>query len=319
MSRILRSLLLVVAFPLTAYGWGCEGHQIIALIARAHLSAAASAAVDQLLAASPVDPSLKRFCADRMKDRTGLADPFAADSTWADDVREKAKNGPWHYIDIPRAEAEGSIDPYCPPLGPPSATGELPGCVVNAIQAQRTALQNRDASVASRATALRYLVHFVGDLHQPLHTTDNNDHGGNCTVLRYFDLDHPTNLHAVWDYNILEHDLFTRRVTVSADAQRIDRQYAAHGSDWGSGQADLSAWVWDGHTLANTIVYANTAPPIPIEKPVAANVCEAETHKVEKLAIQIGEAYQGAAAPVIEGQLARAGYRLAAMLNRIWP
>jgi len=79
-----RTLLLVSASLLSyvpAFGWGCEGHQMIALIARAHLTPVASAQVDRLLAAVPIDPGLNSYCKDRP------ADPMADAATWADDIR----------------------------------------------------------------------------------------------------------------------------------------------------------------------------------------------------------------------------------------
>ena len=315
----MRLWLLFLAAAAPMFGWGCEGHQMIALIARAHLTEHAGVAIDQLLSTNPVDPSLKRFCADRMQDKSGLSDPMSADSTWADDVRAKQKNGPWHYIDIPRSETESNIAKYCPPLGQTASNGDASGCVVNAIQAQLAVLKNAGAPAASRATALRYLVHFVGDLHQPLHTTDNNDHGGNCTRLEFFDLGHPTNLHAVWDYNIIEHDVAAKHVTVADDARSIDQKNSANWKEWGQTPADLNAWVWEGHGIANDVVYGKTAPPIPVETPTSADVCAAETQKVQELGLRIGDDYQHAAMPVIEMQVARAGYRLAGMLNTIWP
>ncbi len=318
-NPFMRVFLLAALFCSTAFGWGCEGHQMVALIARAHLSPHASAEVDRLLAASPVDPDLKRFCATRMQDQTGSADPMAADATWADDVRAARKNGPWHFIDIPRTETEPNVMKYCPALGTPSATGELPGCVINAIQAQLAVLSDASAPVRNRAEALRYVIHFVGDLHQPLHTTDNNDHGGNCTRLQFYDLAHPTNLHAVWDYNIIEHDVTARHLTVAQDARSIDQKNSADWKTWGQPPADLNAWAWEGHGIANDVVYGKLAPPIPMEQPSATDVCPAETQKVQDLNIAIGDAYENAAVPVVEGQIARAGYRLAGILNRVWP
>src|SRR5277367_4546306 len=97
----MRTLLVVIlALPILsapAFGWGCEGHQMIALIARAHLTPEASAAVDNLLRNNPIDDAVKRFCKDRP------ADLMADSSTWADDVRTTEKTGPWHYVDIPLA------------------------------------------------------------------------------------------------------------------------------------------------------------------------------------------------------------------------
>jgi hypothetical protein len=106
------------ALPLlsgSAFGWGCEGHQIIALIARAHLTPEASAAVDSLLRNNPIDPALNRYCKDRP------ADLLADSSTWADDTRIMEKTGPWHYIDIPlafRQTATADAMMWCPPIGP---------------------------------------------------------------------------------------------------------------------------------------------------------------------------------------------------------
>src|SRR5579871_5107164 len=95
------ALLLLIVSALSAgsvYGWGCDGHQTIALIARAHLTPAASAAVDRLLRENPVDPSLRRFCKERPNDL--MADA----ATWADDERNVARETEkLHYIDIPLA------------------------------------------------------------------------------------------------------------------------------------------------------------------------------------------------------------------------
>src|SRR5580658_4933344 len=97
--RIALSLLAALPFLSgSAFGWGCEGHQIIALIARAHLTPAASAAVDRLLLENPIDPSLSRGCKDRPND------PMADSATWADDERNLDKTTEnWHFIDIPLA------------------------------------------------------------------------------------------------------------------------------------------------------------------------------------------------------------------------
>src|SRR5689334_13193214 len=122
---------LVFALPLlsgSAFGWGCEGHQVVALIARAHLTPAASAAVDHLLRENPVGPALDRYCKDRPDD------PMANVATWADDVREIEKTAEWHYIDIPLSVPAGSMPvrgamEWCNPL-----KDRRPGCVVTAIE-----------------------------------------------------------------------------------------------------------------------------------------------------------------------------------------
>src|SRR5580658_2188395 len=101
--RPVLSFLAVLPFAAgSAFGWGCEGHQMIALIARAHLTPAASSAVDRLLRENPIDPGLNRFCKDRPSDL------MADSATWADDARNIEKTAEWHYIDIPLAAPAGS-------------------------------------------------------------------------------------------------------------------------------------------------------------------------------------------------------------------
>lgn len=315
----MRFLTLLLLLPASLSAWGCEGHQMVALIARAHLNPRASAAVNQLLAAHPLDPALKRFCADHMTDKSGLGDPLADASTWADDSRNIEKNALWHYVDIPRAETNAEFARYCAPVGPAVDSKPRPGCVASATEYELGILKNPSAPEADRATALRYVVHFIGDLHQPLHTTDNSDHGGNCTQIQFYDLSHPTNLHAIWDYNLIEHDLAARHVTVVEDATQLDRRFADNWPEWGQSPVAIRAWVWEGHAIANDVVYGKLTPSIPIEAPSPAADCPAETQKVRDLHISIGDAYADQVMPTVERQIAKAGYRLADVLNNIWP
>jgi hypothetical protein len=73
-----------------ARAWGCKGHQTVALIAEKHLTPEAKQMVETLLKNNPIDPKLKRYCGDAVRD--AMADT----STWPDDVRGEKKNGPWH-------------------------------------------------------------------------------------------------------------------------------------------------------------------------------------------------------------------------------
>ena len=79
----------------SARAWGCEGHQVIALLAEKHLTPHALATANQILKDNPIDPSMNRFC------KQGGLDAMADSSTWADDYRTlHPETGPWHYIDI---------------------------------------------------------------------------------------------------------------------------------------------------------------------------------------------------------------------------
>ena len=296
-----------------AFGWGCEGHQIVALIARAHLSPAAAAAVDRLLAENPADSARGHSCKS--------ADPMVDIATWADEVRNAEKTGPWHYVDIPLTETKpGSLAAWCPPITPPpvgpSAGGkDRPGCVTNAIEYQWAILIDTSRSGPERATALRYIIHFVGDMHQPLHSSDNDDQGGNCTSMKFFDQDRPANLHSIWDTLLIQRELAAKKETAADYAGRLDRQYADRWPEWGTGPVDPTTWAWEANRLAREFTYGELKPAVPVEKPGATD-CNAEREKVSALHIAIGDAYFNASMPVAGQQLAKAGYRLADLLNR---
>ena len=201
----------------SAFGWGCEGHQMIALIARAHLTPAASAAVDRLLNENPLDPNQKRYCQERP------ADPMADAASWADDMKSIDKTFTWHFVDIPLAiHKSDSADAmkWCEAIGPSVDGKDRPGCILTAIDYEWNILRDKDQPGPERAKALRYLIHFLGDLSQPLHDADNHDQGGNCTRITFFDREKPENLHAIWDDRMLARDVGARQ----ASAQRICRR-----------------------------------------------------------------------------------------------
>ena len=132
-----------------ADAWGCKGHQTVALIAEKHLTPEARQLVEKLLSENPADVKVKHYCGDSVRGA------MASASTWADDVRSEKHNGPWHYIDIPRGAKRESLDKYC---------GEG-GCVTRALAEQLAILKDAHADPGKRADALRYIIHFVGDLH----------------------------------------------------------------------------------------------------------------------------------------------------------
>ncbi len=303
-----------VTFLLTAgsaFGWGCEGHQMVAMIARAHLTPETSAAVDQLLSQNPVDPALKRFCQDRP------ADPMADAATWPDDVRPIAKTGAWHFVDIPLGITKRTpLTEWCAPIVPPPAGQDWPGCVTNAIEYNLAILRDKTKPNSDRATALRYIIHFLGDTHQPLHDSDNDDKGGNCTAMTFFTEEKPANLHSIWDYKLIAHELILSRHTPAAYAYDIDRKYSAQGVKWREAPSDPIEWAWEAHAVAIAKTYGDLSPKIPLEKTNPLPDCDAERGKVAALHISIGDKYFGETLPTIEEQIAKAGNRLAALLNR---
>jgi nuclease S1 len=306
----------------SAQAWGCQGHETIAYIAEAHLTPHARATALKILAAGPIDPSLPRYCQKR------ASDPFADASTWADDIRKQRPNtAPWHFIDIPRGAHSGSLAPYCPP-----ATG----CVVSALEAQIRVLKNPHASAQARADALRFVIHFIGDMHQPLHDVTNNDMGGNCVPVEFFGEQaqetsaeresFDPNLHWVWDVGIIEHfPAFSPAILRIIDigeipkmlARNLTEEFRARISVWQSQPINFAAWAWQGHALADSVAYGKLPHPIPIEAPKAISSCADGNISEHMLGYHenLAAAYEAAAMPVVQLQLARAGARLAAVLN----
>jgi hypothetical protein len=303
----------------SAFGWGCEGHQMVALIARAHLTPAVSTAVDQLLKENPLDPAQKRYCQNRPDD------PMADAASWADDMKNIDKTFSWHFVDIPLAVRKSDTDTdsvmkWCEPIGPSVEGKDRPGCITTAIDYEWRTLRDKSQPGPERAKALRYIIHFLGDLSQPLHDTDNHDQGGNCTRMIFFGNERLENLHAIWDERMLGRDLTARKLSQQEYAAGLDREFAQSWPIWGQPKPDVLAWAWEGHEVAVAVTYGNLKPQLPVADPADGQVdkagCDLERTQVEGMHITIGDEYFNAALPVVRQQLAKAAYRLAAFLNQ---
>ena len=203
----LLGLCLFAVIPV-AWAWGALGHRMVAELAERHLDPKAKAEVARLLAGEP-DPTL-----------AGVAN-------WADDLRntdpERFKaTSRWHYIN-----AEGGGCSFDEARDCPDGN-----CVVSAIERQRLILADRSQPLAARRDALKFIVHFVGDVHQPMHPGDRDDAGGNRfqVSLRtpiepeayarkdYVDGVMGSNLHSIWDYYLLR----SRGLDLAAYSDRLD-------------------------------------------------------------------------------------------------
>ncbi|HLZ51070.1 MAG TPA: S1/P1 nuclease [Candidatus Acidoferrum sp.] len=296
-----------LALAPAAKAWGCKGHQTVALIAEKHLTPEAKQLVQKLLSENPIDPKLNRYCGGATRDL--MADA----STWADDIRGERKNGPWHYIDIPRGSQRGPLEPYC----------GKEGCVTKAISEQLAILKDGKAEGVKRAEALRYIIHFVGDLHQPLHTITNADEGGNCVPVKYLrrkprDHNHSfsPNLHSIWDTAIPERD--AEGADPAEYAETLDAHFAADIEKWQKAGIHADDWVWEGFEIAESVVYGSLRPKIAIEPNVAMHSCSDDNNIGQRLLqqnIAADEAYQEQAAAVAEKRLEEGGVRLAMILN----
>ena len=303
--------LLLMTAPV-AHAWGCKGHQTVALIAEKHLTPEAQQMIQKLLSDNPVDPKLRRWCGNAT---TNL---MVDASTWPDDVRNERKNGPWHYIDIPRGKHKGELSEYC----------GAEGCVTRAIEQQRAILKDKSADPLKRAEAIRYLIHFVGDMHQPLHAINNADNGGNCVPVKYFRHeplvnrlhpereDYSPNLHQIWDTEIVERDMEISNPLRYAD--ELDEKFHTEGAAWEAAGIHIDNWAWESHERAETAVYDAFPEKIGVEPDMKLKSCADNNHMGKRMFerhLGVGDVYQTSAAKAAETGLAEAGVRLAMILN----
>jgi S1/P1 Nuclease len=304
-----------IVFPSRVWAWGCEGHEVVALVAERHLSEHARTMSNRLLRDHPIAPSLRRYCKEQ-----GL-DAFADASTWADDYRNQhPETADWHFIDIPRGALRSDLTKYC---------RRSTGCITDALKQQIEILRlSRDPR--RQAEALRFVIHFAGDIHQPLHTTTNNDRGGNCVPVIYFSErpelrgarseTYSPNLHSVWDVSIIRRMLGA--TTVQQLSDQLDRQFEAQVSSWQRGGMDIDGWAWESHEIAEHIAYGDLPRKISIERPALVRSCADDgdvAHRMFLLHERLESPYQSAAAPAVAEQLTKAGIRLAMILNHIGP
>lgn len=270
MSRLAyRSALAILAAltfnPSEAMAWGPQGHRVIARVAVDRLTPAAQAAIRDLL-------------------HEGDTLPLVAG--WADhEGHEKyPRSGPWHFVNVPL-----SADHYDPARD--CGRGE---CVVEKIKHYRKVLADRRTSREDRQVALLFLVHFVSDIHQPLHVGDNRDHGGNDTQVQFFG--QGTSLHRVWDSELIHRIGGDDRVWTARIERRITPESAR---TWSTGPVE----DWANESLkAARLAYRN---PGGTGSPMTGG------ERVE-------DAYLKMAEPNLIEQMARAGVRLANELNAIF-
>jgi hypothetical protein len=197
---------------------------------------------------------------------------------WADDYRrEHRETAAWHYIDIPLSDSRIDMARECP-------NGQ---CLIAQTEHFLAVLKDPTAEKAAKAEALKFVVHFVSDLHQPLHDEDNGDKGGNAR--RVIFNGKPNNLHWAWDTGLLEHMNREPRALAAELERQITQEDRA---EWDKGS--IEDWVLEGHRLAQDFAYGALGGVNPAV---------------------ITPEYERRADSVIAIQLEKAGVRLAYLLN----
>ncbi|MGY6631969.1 MAG: S1/P1 nuclease [Wenzhouxiangella sp.] len=253
-----------------AQAWGRYGHAVTGHVAEAHLSPASREAVAELL------------------DGRSLAEV----ASWADEVRpDWPETAPFHFINGPMDALE-----------PTNAHWHLPrGNVHSAILAYAEVLANQDHAARNRREALKFLVHFIGDLHQPLHAGFAEDRGGNNAVILH--RGEVSNLHRYWDVGIL--DTHASRYDARQLAAVLQDRYRHELAELLEPALDSRQWVRETRGYLFSGLY-----------PLARS--DHEREGIDQPILIIDETYESVWLPVAERQLLRAGLRLAASLNALF-
>jgi hypothetical protein len=247
-----------VASP--AVGWDGDGHRIVCAIAWDEMT-------------SPVH--------QKIEDLLGVVSrgDFADTCTWADEYRDHGhrETTAWHFVNVPPGAAKVNLNRDCK---------EPASCVVAQIELYMKLFRS-NAATTDKATALKFLAHFVGDVHQPLNVGFAKDRGGNLIKGTFFG--HATNLHEIWDTDIIR----TNDVVWYSMATELQTKVTDYNRKKWLASSPLD---WANESLA-----------------IALNPSTAYVGQHNGFAF--GQVYQDENVPVVFDRLSRAGVRLGHMLN----
>jgi len=265
MSRILILTLVALLLPgPSAAAFGSKGHEVVGFLADRHLTPEAKLALREICRS----PSLAYI------------------ANWADAIREdRPETAPWHYVNLPedadRFDAERDVPPQ--------------GCVVERIEHFQRVLADERAGKEARLEALRWLVHLIGDLHQPLHASRKADRGGNSIQVKVHlgGEERDTNLHSVWDTDLIE----TQGLSAADYAAALDEEISEQEiSLWRRSEA--GDWATESWRLARSHAYLDAK----------GDVIESGS--------SLTRSYFTTRVVVVDERLKQAGIRLAWVLNR---
>lgn len=285
--------------PAAAKGWDETGHRVVARIAWDNLTPTARARVVELLMSAPEDAGIRELLPqDSRPLEVRQRELFLRASVWPDYVRGNRTydRGDWHYVNLFWEQPPGSRPRDLPGM-PPA------GKAVQQLEAFESTVASPQVPAAERAVQLAWILHLVGDIHQPLHASArvtpryrDGDRGGNR-----FELEgRPNNLHSYWDQAVTrEHRWLPGDTTpdlfVESAAEAVQRGQPRSRFDTRLLPGRYPEWARESVGVAKTVAYTGVTEG---ERPSAAY-----RRKVYRAA---------------EPRVALAGYRLAEMLNRLF-
>jgi hypothetical protein len=276
------ALALPLAQPRPALAWGDDGHKVVALVAQSFLDSDVRRKVTTLLAA----------------DTDSLtAHDIASAATWADKYRDanidnsRERTRQWHFADIEIRNPD--LSAACFSFhGRPASDGPEDDCVVNKIEEFKAELANPATDLEEQVVALKFILHFVGDVHQPLHSSDDHDHGGNQKRVSAPGF-RANNLHHYWDTEFVN-ELGQDPKSIASDL--IEHISRSDVQQWAAGKP--ADWANETFDTSKKDAYGQLPPPN------------------SRGSFRLNEDYVTTATGDVATQLGKAGVRLAFILNQ---
>jgi len=282
MKRLIISIAILM-IATSAYSWGKNGHRIIAAICETYMSEAAKEEMYHIMGPDFIEEL--SVWPDYVRSEPGwkFADPWHYTTVHVGQTPDEVRRGYAEDDDI--NDALEAIDLMADILrGDQSA--------INWLESKMEKSGAKPLRGSTRATALAYLVHLVGDLHMPLHVGKNQDRGGNNIKVIYFD--ERTNIHSLWDTGMIEHE----QLSYTEFARFINKATPGDVSDWQNSTVD--DWADESISLREDI-YNNIY-----------NYTDRETGLPS-----FSWKYQHDYIPHVKDRLLKAGVRLAGVLDEV--
>lgn len=252
MKKLFIFCLLCVSVALIS--WGFKGHRAVASIAQKHLTSNTAYVVSAYL----------------------KGESMSDVATWADENRSRT-TAPWHFLNLPLGLTREQFAKF---------VSESDNNVYSAILKTEASLKDANLTPDQKNDALKYLIHLVGDAHQPMHVSRKEDKGGNTIQLRFDN--RGTNLHSLWDSKLIDHE----GLSEAEIAKTYDLATTAQIRQW---QSDSPMqWIWESYQISSEL-YAQAKPGQVID-----------------------DTYYQKYIPVIRKRIDQAGIRLAGELNKLF-
>lgn len=213
----LRSILVLTSFIISlnfAHAWGPTGHRIVGEVAQRHLSKSALKGIEKLVG----------------------KESLAIMANWPDFIKSDRSfdnASYWHYVTIPDGQTYEQIEK------------DPKGDIVEAIGRMIVILKDKNQSKENKIQSLKFLIHFVGDIHQPLHVGKPGDRGGNDVKVQWFGKE--VNLHHLWDEELVDF----QKLSYTEYASSIDIVDKSTIKSWM--KDDINVWIKESMDLRSAV------------------------------------------------------------------